>query len=341
MRIHHLLFAALLLAASPGRGGELEVVATLPDLGSLVREVGGDRVSVTVLGKGPQDPHFIEARPSFIRKLHDADLFVVVGMELELGWAPVLLRGARNPRVQPGTPGYLDASTVIVPLQLPPSTADRSAGDLHSQGNPHYLLDPLNGLRVARLIRDRLSELRPDSATAFRQGYDAFARRLMDRLLGPDVAAGAPPEKLERLVRTGGLEGWLEARGGQASLGGWLADARRIQGSQAVEDHRLWIYFASRFGIELVGTLEPLPGIAPTSRHLSWVVERIQAGQVPLILSSPYLDPRHARWVAERTGARVAELAHQPGARQGTDDYLATIDYNVRQVLDALGAAGS
>ena len=128
MAIVRLVVSVLLLAASASGAAELDVVATLPDLGSLVREVGGDRVAVTVLGKGPQDPHFIEARPSFIRKLHDADLFVVVGMELELGWAPVLLRGARNPRITPGAPGYLDASTVVVPLQVPGPAADRSAG---------------------------------------------------------------------------------------------------------------------------------------------------------------------------------------------------------------------
>jgi ABC-type Zn uptake system ZnuABC Zn-binding protein ZnuA len=336
MRITGLLVvAALVLAAASSEAKPLDVVATLPDLGSLAREVGGDEVSVTVLGKGPQDPHFIEARPSFIRKLHSADLFVVVGMELELGWAPVLLRGARNPRITPGAPGYLDASTVIVPLQVPEPTSDRSAGDLHPFGNPHYLLDPLNGLRVARLIRDRLTELRPDAEPAFRQGYDGFARRLIERLVGPEAAALAPPEELARLVETGRLDPWLEQRG--TSLGGWLADAKRLEGSQAVEDHRLWVYFASRFGIRLVGTLEPLPGIAPTSRHLSKVVARIREGQVPLILSTSYFDPRHARWVAQRSGARIAALAHQPGAREGTNDYLATADYNLQQVLEALG----
>jgi zinc/manganese transport system substrate-binding protein len=148
-------------AASLGRAAEtLRVVATVPDLGSLAQAVGGDAVDVTVLVKGPQDPHFLEPRPSFVRALHDADLFVVVGMDLEIGWVPPLLGTARNPGIAVGGPGYVDASTAIVPLEVPQGAVTRALGDVHPFGNPHYLTDPVNGLRVAALLRDRLAAAR-------------------------------------------------------------------------------------------------------------------------------------------------------------------------------------
>ncbi len=328
------LLAAVLPKATAAQ--PLEIVATLPDLGSLAREVGGDAVSVTVLAKGVQDPHFVEARPSFIRKLHDADLFIVTGMDLEIGWAPVLVQGARNPKVLPGARGHLDASVVIQPLEVPQGPVDRSLGDLHPAGNPHYLTDPLNAAPVAALIRDRLSELSPDRAAAFQSRYHDFVRRLLERLVGPELADADQPERLVRALQEGRLEVWLAEHAGQGRLGGWLGAARAVGGVEAVEDHQLWAYFAQRFGLRLVARLEPFPGIAPTTRHLGQVVEMVRERRVPLLLSSVYFDPRHARWVAERTGARVVRLAHQPGARPGTDDYLATVDYNVKRLIDAL-----
>lgn len=306
----------------------VRVVATLPDLGNLVGQVGGDEVDVMVLTRGPQDAHFVEPRPSFVRRLHDADLFVQGGMDLEIGWAPALLRSARNARIQPGAPGHLDASRAIDPLERPTGPLDRSMGDVHPYGNPHYLTDPLNGLRVARLIRDRLTELRPGGAQTFRERYRDFARRLLTALAGPALAGPTDLDELARRVERGDLP--------TEQLGGWLGAMAPHRGTPAVQDHKLWPYFARRFGLVLVATLEPRPGIAPTTRHLSDVVERIRRDSVPIILASPYFDPRHARWVSERTGARVVEMAHQTGARSGTADYLATIDHNVRRILEAL-----
>ena len=166
----------------------LLVASTTTDLGNLAETVGGDEVKVTVFAKGPQDPHFIEPRPSFIRTLHDADLFVQNGMQLEIGWAPVLLRSARNPGVMPGGRGYLDASVAIAPLEVPTAAVDRSMGDVHPYGNPHYLSDPVNGLRVARLIRDKLIELRPEGEEGFRARHAAFAAALAQALVGAELA---------------------------------------------------------------------------------------------------------------------------------------------------------
>lgn len=337
MRGLHLLLTlpALLLALPAAAAGPLRVVATIPDLGDLIRQVGGDAVEVQVLVKGPQDPHFLEPRPSFIRKLHKADLFVLVGMELEVGWAPVLLRQARNSRIQPGAPGHLNASAAITPLEVPRVAVDRSQGDVHPWGNPHYLTDPLNGLRVARLARDTLAGLRPEAAEEFRARFVDFQARLLGALVGDAVLERHGPRTVFEQVSAGSLEASLKARGQGASLAGWLGATRAVRGARAIQDHRLWPYFSRRFGLEMIDTLEPKPGIAPTTRHLAAVVERARAEKASLVLASPYFDPRHARFVAERTGARVAEMAHQVGSRPGTDDYLAMVDYNVRQVVGA------
>lgn len=326
-----LVFATLL--AGGARADRLRVVATTPDLADLARQVGGDAVEVTSLAKGPQDVHFVEPRPSFVKELHGADLLIRVGMELESGWLPTLLDAARNPRIQAGAAGSLDASTAIVPREVPQGRVDRSMGDVHPFGNPHYLPDPLNGLRVAGAIRERLSALRPDEAGGFGARYDAFAAELVERLVGPELAARRPPAEIAAAVEAGSLPALLAETG--APLGGWLGAIGTGPRREAVEDHRAWIYLAERFGLELVAALEPLPGIAPTTRHLQEVVERMRAEHVGLILATPYFSPRHAEFVAERTGARIVELAHQTGSRPGTDDYLATVDFNVRALVGA------
>jgi ABC-type Zn uptake system ZnuABC Zn-binding protein ZnuA len=267
--------------------------------------------------------------------MHDADLFVMVGMELEVGWVPPLLTSARNPAILPGNEGHLDASRAIVPLEVPQGVVTRAMGDVHPYGNPHYLTDPVNGLRVAALLRDRLSELRPEQATSFADRYRRFAADVAARLVGPG-AAGRDPEQVVRAVE----EGHVEALLGGPPTGGWLGALRGASGRDAVEDHKLWEYFARRFGLHPVATLEPLPGIAPTTSHLAEVVDEMKRERVHLILSSIYFDPRSTSWVAERTGARVVPLAHQVGAREGTVDYLSMVDYNVRALGEALQAGG-
>ena len=314
----------------------IQACATLPDLGSLVREVGGDRVSVTVFAKGTEDPHFVEAKPSFIKALSQCDLYIQAGMDSEIGWAPVLLRNARNGAVLPGGRGFLDASTVIAPLEVPTGPVDRSMGDVHPLGNPHYLLDALNGLRVARLIRDKLIELRPNHKTYFDERYAAFSKRLGAALVGEKLAKKYDVEKLALLFERGRLGTFLKQQGDEALLGGWLGLMLPHHGVKSVDDHNIWPYFTRRFGIQLIGHMEPKPGIPPTTGHLRALVERMRAEGVRLVLAAAYYDPRHARFISENTGARVVNLANQVGAREGTDDYLGMIDYNVRQLLGAL-----
>ena len=321
------LFASVSLAAEP-----LRVCATVPELGSLAQEVGGADVAVTVFTKGTESPHFTVPKPSYIKALNVCNAYVQIGLELEIGWAPVLLQSARNAAILPGGTGFIDASQVISALGVPSGQIDRSMGDVHPGGNPHYLLDPLNGLRVAALLRDRLTSLRPEAGQHFAARYADFRQRLGAALVGEALSRKYDFEKLALLAEHGRLIAFLDSQGDTALLDGWLGLARPLAGLKIVAEHDAWSYFAARFGLQLVAFLEPVPGVPPTTSHLGTVIERMRAEQVGVVITIAYFDPRYARFVSEKTGAVVLPLAHQAGARPGTGDYLSMIDYNVRQL---------
>lgn len=336
-RVYSVSLLLIMLGAPSLRAQPLQVCATVPELGSLVRAVGGDHVSLTVFAKPTEDPHFVEARPSFIKALSECDMYIQGGLDLEIGWAPALLRNARNPQVLPGARGYVDASSAITPLEIPTGTVDRSMGDVHPLGNPHYLMNPVNGVRVARLIREKLSELRPENSQAFTQRYEDFRRRLGTALVGEALYNKYDIDKLALLAESGRLHAFLQSQGEEPLLGGWLGLMRPYYGAKVVADHNMWPYFARLFGLELVGTLEPKPGLPPTTTHLSALVSLMKAEGVKVVLAAAYYNPRYAIFVSENTGARVVNMANQGGARTGTGDYLNMIDYNVRQLAAALG----
>jgi len=329
--------AMFVLSVAPAFAEDaLRVFATTSDLGDLVREVGGDRVVVFEMVKGREDAHFAEPKPSFLKELSRSDLFVQVGLELEVGYVPLLLDNARNSRVMRGGAGFVDASTAIVPLDVPSGAVDRSMGDVHPYGSPHYLLDPVRGFEVARLLASRLAALRPSDAEFFRTRLEDFRSRLATAMVGATLAAKYDAFKLAQLAEQGGLAAFLGQQGDRAALGGWYAAMLPLAGTKVVDEHAMWTYFARRFGLVIVAHLEPKPGIPPTTTHLREVIERMKADHVRAILASPYYDPRHAAFVAEATGAKVAELAHQTGGRDGAGGYLAMIDYNVRTTAGAL-----
>lgn len=317
-------------------GQALQICATVPDLGELAKEVGGDQVAVTVFAKGPEDPHFLEAKPGFIKALSQADLLIEIGMDLEVGWLPVLQKNARNSKVLTGASGDLDASKAIIPMDVPTGPIDRSMGDVHPAGNPHYLLDPLNGLKVAGFIRDKLIELRPNHAQLFRDRYASFQKKLGVALVGEKLAANYDFEKLALLFQYGKLGAFLKEQKEESLLGGWLGAMLPYYGTKAIGDHNLWPYFARRFGVSIIGFLEPKPGVSPTTKHLSDVVAMMQREGVKIILKSPYFDPKAAQFVAEKTGARVVNMVHQVGALEGADDYIAMVNYNVQHLVGAL-----
>lgn len=315
----------------------MKVCATLPDLGKLAEAIGGEHVKVTTFCKGTDDPHHVEAKPSFITELADAEVLVVNGMELEEGWLPVLLRQCRNNWVQIGASGYIDASSVITPLDVPKGPVDRSQGDVHAAGNPHYLADPLNGLKVAALVKERFSTLLPAHKQDFEDKYDAFKSELGKRLVGKKLADKYDITKLARLYEFDKLEKFLKQQGELDWLDGWLKDMQKYHGTKVVTDHKLWSYFAERFDLDVVAQLEPLPGSSPTSKHLETVVDTIKKDGVKLILTVPYFNEKYANFVESKTEAKIVRMAHLVGATDGEDDgYLDMVNYNVRQIVETL-----
>jgi len=252
-----------------------------------------------------------------------------------------VLQNARNPSVVSGAAGYLDASAAIRPLDVPTGVIDRSMGDVHAGGNPHYLLDPICGMQVAQRIRDKLIELRPDAKEYFDNRYEAFRQKMGELLVGEALAKRYKPSdipKLALLFEHGRLDRFLKSQRQDALLGGWLGTLLPYYGAKAVDDHNMWPYFARRFGLKIVAHMEPKPGVPPTTQHLGAVAGQMRAEQVRLILANPYYDSRHAQFLASHTGAKIVEVAHQVGSRNGTGDYLSMIDYNVRQLAAAMEA---
>lgn len=278
----------------------LKVVTTTPDLADLVRQVGGDRVTVDCLSRGFQDPHFVEAKPSLILKVRDADLFVQTGLDLEIGWAPLLVQGSRNGRVQAGAKGFLDASTFIAPLEVP-TNVSRSEGDVHPGGNPHYLLDPRNGVRVVKGLSEKLSELDPPGASVYAKKSADYTARL------------------------------------NAKIAEWQKKMEPVKGTGFVSYHKNLIYFANLFGLVSAGEIEPKPGIPPSPSHTAELIDLMKTRNIPLILTMPHFESRTPDSLAKATGARVVVIAPVPDAVPEATGYIAAMDYNVAAVLKAMG----
>jgi len=299
------LFVMVLALAlvSPGQArAKLYVVTTTSDLASIAREVGGEKVEVESLARGYQDPHFVDPKPSFIVKLNRADLYVKRGLDLEVGWAPVLETGARNPHILMGAPGYVDASAGIELLEVPTGLIDRSLGDIHPFGNPHYQLDPTNARTMAHNIFLGFVRVAPADRTYFAGRLSAFNTSV------------------------------------EVKLAEWKKLLAPYQGSKIVTYHKNWEYFARRFGLRTIGYMEPKPGIAPSPAHLASLITLMQAENCKLIIKAPYSPNNLTRLVAERTGARVLVLPESPGGIDDTEDYFSFMDYCVRQVAEALKA---
>jgi len=301
MRSVKLLLVFLLALPLGARAqGKLNVVATTEDLGALAREVGGDRVSVTALAKGYQDPHFVDPKPSFILAVSRADLLIVVGRELEIGWLPPLLTSSRNSKIQQGGNGYLDASLNVKILEIPTGQITRAMGDVHPLGNPHYWLEPGNGRRIAEAIRDKLSQIAPANASYFAQRYSDFDTRL---------AAG-------------------EKR--------WDAAMAPYKGTKIVTFHRSWPNFMERWGLDVVGYVEPKPGIPPTPQHTIEVIDEMKRQGAKLIIVEPYFDLKTPQAIANQVGGKVLVLAPSVGGAKEATDYIQLFEYDVNQLTAAL-----
>jgi zinc/manganese transport system substrate-binding protein len=299
------LVAALLVAAGDARAqSKLKVVATTEDLGAIAQEVGGDRITVESLAKGYQDPHFVEAKPSFILKLKDADLLIVVGRELEIGWLPPLVQQSRNAKIQAGADGYLDASLHARILDIPQGQITRAMGDVHPSGNPHFWLDPENGKIVAKDIAAKLAQYRPNDKAYFDQRLNDFNNRV-----------------------TEGLKRWTTAMAA-------------FKGVKVVTYHRSYPNFADRFGLDVIGYVEPRPGIPPSPGHTLDLIQEMKRQQVKVILMEPYFDQKTPNSIASQTGAKVLVLPPSVGGEKSVTDYMKLFDYDINLLSSALRDAG-
>lgn len=291
--IAFLLAGAFLLLPSAAEAKKIQVVTTLTDLAEFTREVGGDKVDVEALAKGYQDPHFVEPKPSFLLKLRHADLLVLVGLQLEIGWLPPLITQSGNGKIQPGAPGYLDASQFAEILEIPQGRLTRAEGDVHPMGNPHYWLDPENGRRIAKGIAEKLGELDPQDNGYFQQRYQDFANRL------------AQAEKK------------------------WLADMAPYRGRKIVTYHRSWPNFAKFFGLEVVGYVEPRPGIPPTPQHTIELVNLMKRDNTKILLVEPYFDLKTPNSIASMTNGKVLVMYPSVGGKPEITDYFKLFDYDI------------
>jgi zinc/manganese transport system substrate-binding protein len=300
------LLAALVAAASPAyTQGKLNVIATTEDLASIAREIGGDRISIESIARGYQDPHFVEAKPSFILKLQKADLLVVVGRELEIGWLPPLITQSRNSKIQPGGDGYLDASLQVEILEIPTGQLTRAMGDVHPLGNPHYWLDPENGKRIGKEIADKLSQLRPNDRAFFQQQLAAFSGRIDEG----------------------------EKR--------WMAVMAPYKGTKVVTYHRSFPNFAKRFGLDIIGYVEPRPGIPPTPQHTLDLINEMKRQNVKIVMVEPYFDLKTPNSIGRETGAEVLVMPPSVGGVKDVPDYFKLFDYDINLLTTAIKKVGA
>src|SRR2546421_2266584 len=289
----------LCIGAALSAHAKLKVVATLPDLASIAREVGGDKIEVSAMAKPTEDSHFVEARPSFVVQLRDADVLIDGGAELEIGWLPPLLQNARNPKIEVGKPGRVQASQGVRLMNVP-TNATRAAGDVHALGNPHFVVDPIIAKTVALHIAQAFSALDAPNAAAYDANYKKFEAAI------------------------------------NAKLQEWGAALLPFKGQNIVAYHDSWPYFGHRFGLNIDTFLEPKPGIPPSPSHLAEVIEKMKAQKMKAIIVEPFHDRKIAEKVASATGAKVVDFAQYPGGLPGTDTYVKLIDALVTNLSAAM-----
>jgi ABC-type Zn uptake system ZnuABC Zn-binding protein ZnuA len=296
-----LILATIVVPTSAFAADKLRVVTTISDLASLTQEIGGDRVDVTAIAKGYQDPHFVEPKPSFLLLLRNADLLEVVGLELEIGWLPPLLEQSRNDKIRQGARGYLDVSQGVEILDRPTGAVTRAMGDVHPLGNPHYWLDPANAVRMAIQIENRLAELRPADSQYFAQRLNAFKIKIND----------------------------ANKR--------WTAALAPYRNAKIITYHNSWPNFVRHFGLDVVGYIEPKPGVPPSPSHTFELINLMKAQHIKVIAMEPYFDLKTPQSIATQTGAQVVVLYPSVGgAKSGTEDYFKVFDTNVANLVKAL-----
>ena len=298
MKKYFALFCGLVLAVSAH--AKLNVVATTPDIAAIAKEIGGDKIELTTMARPTEDPHFVDAKPSFILKLNKADVLIHGGAELEVGWLPKLIEQARNAKIIGASKGEVRCCDGVKMLEVP-DKLDRSAGDIHAAGNPHFLVDPENAKIVAHHIADAFISL---DATN-REYYESNSKRFMAAL--------------------------------DAKLTEWQSKLTPFKGEHLVAYHNSWLYFGERFGLKIEIFLEPKPGIPPSPGHLATVMAKMKEQNARVVIVDPYLNRKTAETVARGTGAKVVDVTQFPGGVKGTEGgYIALMDYLVNSLAAAL-----
>ncbi len=287
-RIIPFMLLALALTA-PRAEAKLNVACSYPWIADLASKIGGDRVSVSSLSQGNWNPHFVVARPSLIARAREADLLIINGAHLEIGWLPPVVRESRNPNIQQGSRGLLDLSTAVRLIEIPVDVS-RAGGDVHPDGNPHYALDPHNILPLAATVAARLALIDPEGSAMYESNLSVFQTEWKKRLAA------------------------------------WDSRLSGLKGVKAVSYHSLYNYFIRRYGIMLVGTVEPLPGIPPSSRHMESLVERSRAEKLMLVFHDVYNPAGPSRMLAGKTGARLVVLPHDVGSVPEANDLFGLFD---------------
>lgn len=278
---------------------KLKVVTTTQDLASIASFIGKDRIEIDYIAKGYQDPHFVDPKPSYLLKLREADLLIAVGLELEVGWLPPLIKDSRNPEIISGK-GYLDASEGIQVLEKPSGQITRAEGDVHPFGNPHYWLDPENGKIIAQNIAEKLSQLDPDNSEFYQKNLEEFQQQIDEKL-----------REWQKLIEP-------------------------FRGAEVITYHRTRGYFASRFGLQVAGEIEPKPGIPPTPSHTLEIINRIKTDKIKVILVEPYYDLKTPESIAQRSAAKLLVLPTSVGGEEDVQDYFQLFDYNLNLLIQNL-----
>ena len=333
-----LLTGSMALSAQDAAAGKLHVVATLSILRSLAEEVGGDLVDAQELGDPEQDPHFVQPRPTLMKKAHDADVFIEIGLQLEL-WAQKVVDGAGNPKIQPGQPGRIVATEGIATLEQP-QTLSREWGDVHPYGNPHVWLDPVRVRKMAANIAAGFERVDAAHKEQYETRLKTFTDKLDRAIFGEALVKTVGATKLCRLCEQNQLDDYLAKKSLADQLGGWLKKAEPLKGRPIVTYHKTFIYFANRFGLTIPLEIEEKPGIPPSAKHTDSVVQRVQENRVHTILHESYYPRAASDYVAEKTGAKVVPVPIDLTKTEGAGDYFQFIDMLLDRILASEKAIG-
>ncbi len=335
--------SAMVVAVQAQSDPVLRVVTSLPDYGFIAESIGGDRVDVEAIVLGDQDAHFIRPKPSFVTLVRSADVLISTGLDLEL-WMPTVVNKSGNSRVRSGEPGYVAAAQGITLLEKP-QVMSRSEGGVHIYGNPHINCSPINLRVVAKNIAVGLIKNDPQGEGYYKANRDRLIDRIDRRLFGDDLVDFIGGETLSKLAEKGTLIPFLEEQEFRGKslidyLGGWLAEMAPLRGTPIVTYHKNWVYFIRLFGLEEAGTVEPKPGIPPSPKHVSDLVEQMKARNIRILLAANYFDEQKIRTVASRVGAEPVIVPLYVGGVEKVDDYFELVDFWIDGLLTAASKAG-